>query len=190
MSAPIDTLTARLARLLAETPGGISEHRLIQRLRREGCPEVPEINRRDLYGLFRTHFRLFHALYALRDQLRRERRAELVPDPMAIRLDAWRPGTDALDHPDELAAFYADLSRLDDMGPDEVARMVTGLRRRRQLAGQRAAALAVLGLEEPAPASRIKQRYRELAMRWHPDRGGDGRRFQELQEAYAILTEI
>lgn len=184
-----DSLVNRLEAILLEANDGISEHELIRGLRRDGCPEIPEIRHRDLYGLFRTHFRLFHALYRLRDRLRRERRAELVPDPMHIRLTAWRPGAPELDRHDGLAAFYADLSHLESTRPEDVARMVTGLQKRQHRTVRRSEALAVLGLEEHAPADRIKRRYRQLAMRWHPDRGGDAQRFRELQEAVNVLTE-
>lgn len=187
MSDWSDSLVSRLEALLRGTTGRISEHELIRRLRREGCPEIPEIGHRDLYGLFRTHFRLFHALYRLRDRLRQNRRAELVPDPTQIRLTAWRPGTEELDHHDDLAAFYADLSHLESTRPEDVARMVTGLQKRQRRAARRTEALAVLGLDEHAPADRIKRRYRQLAMHWHPDRGGDAQRFRELQEAMGVL---
>lgn len=184
-----EKLAGRLEALLHDMPAGISEHDLIRHLRRNGCPEIPEIDRRDLYGLFRTHFRLFHVLYRLRDRLRQSRRGELVPDPMCIRLAAWRPGIQGVDHHDRLAAFYSDLSHLENTGPEDVARMVTGLQKRQRRTARRADALSILGLEEHASADRIKHRYRQLAMRWHPDRGGDARRFRELQEAMVVLSE-
>lgn len=189
MASWSDTLAERLENVLRETPEGISEHELIRLLRRSGCPEIPEIDRRDLFGLFRTHFRLFHALYRLRDRLRLARHAELVPDPLRIRLSSWRPGTEALDRHDALASFYADLSHLEATRPEDVARMVTGLQKRQRRAARRGEALAVLGLDDQAPAERIKHRYRQLAMRWHPDRGGDAKRFRELQEAMVVLSD-
>lgn len=184
-----DSLASRLEDLLRRTPGGISEHDLIRHLRSEGCSDIPEIERRDLYGLFRTHFRLFHVLYGLRDRLRAAHSAELLLDPTRFRLAPWRPGTEALDRPDTLAAFYADLSRLEATGPEDVARMVTGLQKRQYRAARRSDALAVLGLDDSAPADLIKRRYRQLAMRWHPDRGGDAQHFRELQEAMNVLGE-
>lgn len=187
MAPWIDTLATRLEAVLADMPRGISEHDLIRHLRRNGCSEIPELRDRDLYGLFRTHFRLFHALYRLRDRLRGERVAELVPDPMRIRLEPWRPGTGELDQRDELAAFYADLSRLESTRPEDVTRLVTGLQQRQRRVARRKEALAVLGLDEHEPDHSIKRRYRQLAMQWHPDRGGDAARFQELQEAMEIL---
>lgn len=46
-----------------------------------------------------------------------------------------------------------------------------------------------LGVLKTATAAEIKQAYRSLAMRHHPDRGGDVAQFQEIQEAYAVLSD-
>lgn len=47
----------------------------------------------------------------------------------------------------------------------------------------------ILGVPRTATHAEIKQAYRSLAMRHHPDRGGDVAKFQEIQEAYAILGD-
>ena len=45
---------------------------------------------------------------------------------------------------------------------------------------ERQQALAVLGLPANATRSQIKRRYRALAKRYHPDRGGDQRQMQRI----------
>ncbi|GCE49530.1 DnaJ-like protein [Thermosporothrix hazakensis] len=50
-------------------------------------------------------------------------------------------------------------------------------------------ALSVLGLPLNATPQQIKRRYRQLAMRYHPDRGGDPRQMQRVIEAYNILMK-
>ena len=47
----------------------------------------------------------------------------------------------------------------------------------------------ILGVERTASAEDIKQAYRRQAARHHPDRGGDTARFQEIEEAYRILSD-
>ncbi len=54
---------------------------------------------------------------------------------------------------------------------------------------QRQQALAVLGLPANATHDQIKRRYRALAKRYHPDRGGDQRQMQRIIAAYEFLVK-
>jgi len=47
--------------------------------------------------------------------------------------------------------------------------------------------LELLGLPPYADARDIKSRFRQLAMRYHPDRGGDSAKFIELVDVYEKL---
>ena len=47
----------------------------------------------------------------------------------------------------------------------------------------------VLGIEEKADTATIKEAYRQLARKHHPDRGGDVAKFKEATEAYSILSD-
>ena len=47
----------------------------------------------------------------------------------------------------------------------------------------------VLGIDENANTATIKEAYRTLARKHHPDRGGDVEKFKEATEAYAILSD-
>jgi curved DNA-binding protein len=46
-----------------------------------------------------------------------------------------------------------------------------------------------LGVNRGASADEIKRAYRGLAMKHHPDRGGDANTFKQVQEAYATLSD-
>lgn len=48
---------------------------------------------------------------------------------------------------------------------------------------------ATLGVEESATPEEIKKAYRKLASQHHPDKGGDVTRFQEIEQAYRILSD-
>jgi len=54
---------------------------------------------------------------------------------------------------------------------------------------QRQQALAVLGLPSGATRQQIKQRYRRLAKKYHPDLGGDPRQMQRIVAAYELLMK-
>lgn len=49
--------------------------------------------------------------------------------------------------------------------------------------------LAMLGLSQGATMEDIKKRFRELALKYHPDKGGDSEKFIGILDAYKKLTE-
>jgi DnaJ-domain-containing protein 1 len=54
---------------------------------------------------------------------------------------------------------------------------------------ERQQALAVLGLPPDATRQQIKRRYRELAKKYHPDRGGDQKEMRRIIAAYQLLMK-
>ena len=48
---------------------------------------------------------------------------------------------------------------------------------------------SILGVEKTATQDEIKKSYRKLASQHHPDKGGDTAKFQEIQTAYATLSD-
>ena len=184
-------LEDQLLELLSAEPAGFSEHDLLKRLR-ESNALFADFNAREPLSLFRSHFVLFHALYRLRDRARRERRGELAIDPLAIVLrpaaaDASAQAIFATPEAERLSAWYGDWERWRTATAAEVIEWLRQFQALRRSGGQRALALAALGLQDPVDRAAIKQQYRRLAMRHHPDRGGDGLRLRDINAAWAVL---
>ena len=47
----------------------------------------------------------------------------------------------------------------------------------------------ILGVSKDSSQEDIKKAYRKLAHKYHPDKGGDERKFKEINEAYQILSD-
>jgi len=92
-----------------------------------------------------------------------------------------------LARPDPLRAYYLDIHQLATTDARQVADWLGDFWMRYFALESRAAALAVLGLADPVDAPAVRRRYRELAMRLHPDRGGDAEAFRRLMSARQVL---
>lgn len=188
----ITELEAQILKILEEHPGGFSEYELITCLRMSAVCGFDAIDLRDRLDLFRCHFLVFHALYRLRERLWAERQAELHISALLITLHAGGEDRAAQQHMtghDPLRDYYLDLTHLEQTTTDDVDTLLNGFWSRLTDNPQRQQALETLGLSDPVDENSIRRQYRRLAMRYHPDRGGDKEQLQAVNAAMDFLMQ-
>lgn len=191
MSQSHDWLSsAVLVDLLREYPQGVSEHALLTCLQKRQHIHMDADGFHDLMKLFRMHFLLFHRLYRLRDELHAQEQGTLEIHTLCIRLLPYRPGGAGIEVEDPLRAYYLDLNQLRNTSEIELEAMLSGFwSAMKTPAGtaERHQALSLLELDSHATDQQIKQSWRRLAMRHHPDRGGDEEQLKQLNQAVSLL---
>lgn len=178
-----------LLSVLEQHPRGLSEYELLKLLCSAANSESPADAFADNYTLFREHFLLFHSLYKIRDRFWQQQKATLKIHTMNIRLLPYEKNTGGLMEQDVLHDYYLDLSNLDTTTEEDVEELLTSFWVRLLKSDQREQALADLGLSDPIDDETIKQHYRRLAMRHHPDRGGSKEQLQLINSAMEVLAK-
>jgi hypothetical protein len=168
---------------------GVSEYDLIQYLRDQNCFSLhpDELLSSDSLIMFQTHFIVFHALYRLRDRVRKLESNELDLNPVCIRLLSFTRGDAALAEFDALYDYYMDINNLAETRSEDVDEMLERFWLRLDNSERRAEALKELELEDPVSNDIIREQYRRLAMKHHPDRGGETEKLQRINTAVSIL---
>jgi hypothetical protein len=192
-----DDVLALLFAILKEQPEGISEYDLLRALERQYQVPFAKAPFGSDFALFQAHFLLFNALYRLRDRLADANPSwqleihalciALRPSDKSQSARALVAGAQALTPADPLRAYYLDINQLAATDCEQIAELLGDFWMRYFALESRAAALAVLGLADPVDRQEVRRRYRELAMRLHPDRGGTAEAFQRLQSARQLL---
>jgi len=189
LSISIDEFGQRLLKLLQGLSEPISEYDLIQQLREQSLFDIAagDLLSSDSLIMFRIHFTTYHALYLLRDRLRNQQQNDLELSPIGIRLTDYRQGELGLAEHDPLYDYYMDLSNLEQTQTEDVDEMLQRFWLRLDNSERRYEALKELQLEDPVDNDEIRRQYRRLAMKHHPDRGGDKERLQRINAAVSIL---
>lgn len=168
---------------------GISEYDLIQYLRDQDLFELAadELLSSDSLVMFRIHFIVFHTLYRLRDHVRQQQTNDLDLNPVCIRMLQYQASNPALAEYDALYEYYMDAANLNETAAEDVEEMLQRFWLRLDNTERRAEALKELGLEDPISNDDIRKQYRRLAMKHHPDRGGDRDKLQRINAAVSVL---
>jgi hypothetical protein len=192
--------------LLEENPEGFSEHQLLTLLQQQPHAFFAADALQDPLLLFQSHFLLFHCLYLLRNRWQKSNHAQLDISVFNIkksRLDISKiltpqsanPLTEdknSLFNADPMAQYYLDWSHFSKTCSDDVDELLNRFWKKVWVPQQEEdiqQALIIMELEAQVPLPQLKQQYRRLAQRFHPDKGGNSDHFKKICQAFHQLRQ-
>ena len=178
--------------LLQQHPDGITEYMIIKSL--DDHAGFSEINEDYQLAIFQKHFMVMNALYQLQIRLLEEELLYLDISPLHIQLVSTINNTDCKNLSEasdtKLSQYYLDWGNFENTTVEDVEKLLEKFWTLYQSNDRRLSSLAILELNETADQAKIRQRYRELAARHHPDKGGDPSEFVKIRQAYEVLSPI
>lgn len=191
---PNSQLIEALSELMPQHVNGIGEYELLQKLKQPPYQLFSDAGLADPLVLFQTHFILFNALYVLKDRWLQEQKANLDIVLTHIRYLPYQKGQEALAKEDKLRAYYLDWQNF-SIDKQDVERLIesfwklmSGVNMQVQLEPERVS-LAYQCLELPAESNFVvvKRQYHKLLHQYHPDKGGETAKAQEIENAFSLL---
>jgi hypothetical protein len=176
---------------------GISEYELICALKSPPYSIFDEDALCDSLMMFQTHFVLFHCLYQLRNRWREQKIGELVIGLTTITLNPTLESSINIETEDSLANYYLDWSNLGCSNKNDIEALLDSFWQK--MAGAELNAnmslselkrvCIVMEIESLADITllELKQQYRKLQHKNHPDKGGSIRASQSVLQAYSQL---
>ena len=150
-------------------------------------------------SMFRCHFLVFNALHRIKIKWQKQAHSPLHLSISSLAIDVSHNSTNPnmetdgkeTDVFDPLSAFYLDLSQLNQTQETDVNALLDTFWQRYLKQGNhhpnKQQALETLELTPSVDFATVKKQYRRLAMKHHPDRGGDEQKLIAINEAMAIL---
>ncbi|MFM2476773.1 DNA-J related domain-containing protein [Celerinatantimonas sp. MCCC 1A17872] len=178
-------LNSDILKILSEQMVPMSEYQLLKKLQAHSFLNQFNPENSDL-KLFQRHFVVMNALYQLRDMLFNSGYTIAI-GALNIELLKHHQAEDfgKITKHDALRAYYLDWQQLKQTQIADVEKLLNDFWN--GFNANHADALTILQLPDGANQSQIKQRYKEMALKHHPDRGGDAKQFEKITQAYQQL---
>ncbi|KAA8679621.1 DNA-J related domain-containing protein [Vibrio gigantis] len=178
--------------VLKQKPKGWKVHTLAAHLNDLGF--VPVLDAVPEKELFKKNFLIMNALYQLQETLHPDGWLQVQAMDIELMNGRYHGSSHSIDHQDPLRDYYINWVNYEaDEG--EVKRLLNEFwtRYRKFVGGDeldmdRSRALNLFELPLDSTQIEIRKRWRQLALRWHPDRDeGNTAKFQTLCEAWHVL---
>jgi len=141
-------------------------------------------------SLYKKHFYLFNKLYHLSEEMKGSGEY-LDISPIEIRVLNYKTTKNKLAEADPLKAFYLDKKNL-NLSEKEVSEMLTQFWEKYLAIEEKSESIQILQLQGIDVLSKeiVKKQFNRLALKLHPDKGGNQDEFDQLKKAYNSLKKL
>jgi DNA-J related protein/DnaJ domain len=184
--------------LLQQTLQPLKEYELHDLLGNEAFAEFVTGCENDL-RLFRQHFMVMNALYSLYEELLEQ---GLLLHISALSIYIESPDSSVSENYDlctaatisregfqRLSHYYQNWDNFDKTSYSDVQQLLNQFWKKYLQLDEQQKSLDCLGLKKGSDWIKIKQHYRLLCQKHHPDKGGDKLYFLEIRQAYDNLKQ-
>ncbi|MEX1058328.1 MAG: DNA-J related domain-containing protein [Natronospirillum sp.] len=194
MTPDQDVLHEMRAVLIAH-PEGLNELAMMNALDTNPAVAFKKPDMSDNWALFQAHFWLFHHLYLLQLAVQEE---GLCLEILATRIQLRQPHHSTtgrsdsrtqteLSTGDPMRSYYLDIDQLERETPAGLDAKLNAFWHGVVNPELRQADWRTVDLRPTQSAQVLRDQYRRLCQKHHPDRGGEVKHFQAIQAAYARL---
>ena len=147
-------------------------------------------------GIFQKHFVVRHCLYRLQAEKcstdSSDFRLQITPTIIQLKPTVSASDNQLIvdDNSIKLAEYYLNLTNLDNATSENVSKILANFWKNFHAYEDREIHLTQMGLSKHASWEQIQSRYRELAKQYHPDKGGDDKKFIKLRRAFEALKRL
>jgi len=182
-----------IIKIIQSCGGVIREYELLKLVEKEHPDFFKSLG--ETPSLYKKHYYLFYHLYQLRSELLKTNQS-LIISVIKISLVELSDTKNQLAETDALAKFYSDFNNI-NLSDDEVSVMLNQFWEKYLAIDKKVEALEILGLDDvdglsksQLSKSEITKRYKQLANRYHPDKGGDDEKFTKIKAAKDQLLKL
>lgn len=182
-------LIPAVLQVLRQHPGPLAIHQLLQQLK-QVCA-IPMLDSDEQIALFKLNWLMMNALYQLQADFYQQD-YYLHISTLNIYLRAISAGQGSQVNPasrQALRDYYLDWRQFSETSKAQVQDLLDGVWQFYISDEKQQKAYAILGLQSNASLLVVRQTYRSLASRYHPDKGGDAEQFIQVREAYEVLLK-
>ena len=175
------------------------EHQIIKHLQENKISPFEQFELSQAKDLFHAHFLCMHALYHLKSNYLLTKRYRLLIQSVRVERYAFVEKTPQshlsssqldIEAADPLASYYLNPAHYFETQEDDITDMLKSFWTRYLAQDNKQSALEILELPAEASAKMIKDQYKRLAHKHHPDKGGCAEAFNKVREAKATLDKL